>query len=371
MAILKKFEQNVENYVGAVKTRFVVVNGAQTTLNSKVADNQISIAGLDSSFKSFLEEYEEEISGVKGDISTVETNLAELIAKHNYDVSTIRKENDLNTAVQFASLNKTIDASFVEHMGYINTLNTSVAAIEAAMAQDNSRLDTSVSDIETSLAELIAKHNYDISTLQNTHNADIIANNVQLGKLMDASFVEHKGWIDDLSTSVSALETAMSQEDERIDGIDVSISGLETSLSALETTVSTLDSKHSADVSTLRNEIVMQTGVQFAALIKTIDASFVEHKGYIDSLNTSVSGLETTVSAIDSSLSALETKHDEELAIRDTSIAELVALLGTSTDTSAEPTIYGLFAKLNHIIEENEEVVANALVDMDQRINSK
>lgn len=435
--MLEKFENNVKLYTTSVKDKLLVINGAAVTVGKKHNEDISAIyeliSGLDSSYAAYVDDHEGEhyrlskvaedvdasiaemktsivqldnkiyekieeqaesataeftnintsieniigkISGLDSSVSSVETSIAELISKHDYDISTIRRENDLNTAVQFASLCKTIDASFVEHMGYIHALDSSVSGLETTVTEVNDRidgldssvsaletsiaelesnvndrLDTSVAAIETSIAELESKHDYDISTLHNRIQSEIIDRGVNFAaliKCMDASFAEHMGYINTLDASVAALESDMTEANTRIDGLDSSIRAQN-----------------------------MQIGVNYATLIKCIDASFAEHLGYINTLNSSVAALETDVTdlygridGLDSSVAALETKHDEDLAVRDTSITEILTLLGTATDSSTEPTIYGLFAKLNHIIEENEEIVAQALVDMDQRINN-
>lgn len=402
MEILKNFEQNVENYVGAVKTRFISVNGAQTELDSKVADNQSDIDTLDASFKAYVEDHDaahyqlgRDAENVDASIAEIKSNLGELDLKIVEKVAeqaesatgeftkiraefkaadaSIREEMsqmdaDLRdyamteTGVQFVALINRIDTSFQEVRTDISTFENNVntwqtehendyqALVDKDAAHDASisALESAVGEINTDYDALVAEDaaiRADISIIDASIRNDLGINfGVQLSALInkiDTSFQEAHADISTLESNVNAWQSNHETEYQAL--VDSIGTSADTSVAS---TVYGKMAKMDAD---LRYYVGVQTGVNFSALIGKIDSSF-------QATNFDISTLESNVNT-------WQTDHESDYQA-------LVDNIGTSADTSVATTVYGKIAEIMQIIEDNELICAQAFAAIDARLTA-
>ncbi len=398
MEILKNFEQNVKDYTGAVKSRFIIVNGEQTELDNKVAENQSNIDALDASVKAYEEAHAEVHNELQSAIDASFQGVKADMTKMNSDLRDYVNENN---GMQFAALIGMINSSFqevhselddlsawktthndeyqslvdsnAEIKDDISTINSSINAIKADQETDYQTL----SNVDASIRSEMAAMDSDLRSYINTNNGMQFA--ALIGRI-DSSFQAVHSELDDLS----AWKTTHETDYQGLVDADTEIKGDISNINASLATIS------------------QDYGVQFAALIGRIDSSFQATYSDISALETSVndwqSNHETEYQALvteDASIRAEMAKMDSDLRtyINTNNGMQFAALIGridssfqaTYSDISTLETnvndwqtnhendyqsLVDAIAEIRQIIEDNELVTAQALVNLDNRLKA-
>lgn len=183
-------------------------------------------------------------------------------------------------------------------------------------------------------------------------NADditsIISDVIALRQYVDSSFLNDikdyvNGKIEDViynhNEDVSALNSSVNDKfTEIIGNNDEDISAINSSISGIKTDVSVINGK-----------------------VTDINSSINSLKSDVSALDSSIN---TWVSAHTTNYNALVTKDSQQ----DSSISNLKSLVGTTADSSTVQSLFGMIKALREQFDENELVMAQALVDLDARL---
>ena len=216
---------------------------------------------------------------------------------------------------------KTFENNVQNYTGAVKNKFLVINGVSVAL---NDKIIDNQNDISILRSDLIDVSNRLSENYVNLQNSDneIIADISTLRNYVDEKFLSEAG-----------------NNDAEFNKINSSISSLDSSISDLRDEISSLDSSLRQEIAD--NELVLLTA--------------------LDSKTDTIS---SRVSSLDSSIQTLINADSE----KDSSISEIKQVIGNKDDSSTLQTIYGLINKLQAMIEDNEQVMAQALVDLDERI---
>lgn len=148
--------------------------------------------------------------------------------------------------------------------------------------------------------------------------------------------------VTDNEVDISTLRSDLNDVDEKVFILGMADENINSSISEIK-----------ADVSTLRAYVYEQFDTESTGITNNLNQ-----------VNSSISGIKSDISTLNSSISSLQNA--------DTSINTWISnqnnLVGNPDDPSTANTLYGMLKALKEQVDENEEVVAAALVDLNSRI---
>lgn len=401
MEILKNFEQNVENYVGAVKTRFISVNGAQTELDSKVADNQSDIDTLDASFKAYVEDHDAAHYQLGRDAENVDASIAELksnigvLDKKIADKIEEQAESATGEFTKIRSEFQAADASIREEMSQmdadlrdyamtatgvqfvalINRIDTSFQEVRTDISTFENNVNTWQTEHENDYQALVAEDaaiRNDISIIDASIRNDLGVNiGVQFVALTNAIDTSFQAVYSDISTLESNVNTWQLNHETEYHALvdkdaahDASLSALETNVTALDTSLNAWITNHESEYQALVaedasvHEEIERNCKQYA--LTTTSTYF---GGLNSSVGDAINAVRADISTLESNVNTWQTDHESDYQA-------LVDNIGTTADTSVASTVYGKIAEIMQIIEDNELICAQAFAALDARLTA-